>query len=266
MTQPTVELVMGVFGEERMNAGNGALPADPLDPTLASMRRFFPELTLTVYTDTGRDFDSGGVPLTVRRVEPPFDRTHPRYGWRCANHYRAVGLLEARAEVAIYMDSDMQAVSARVRTLLPLARRFGLCLPANPRMLVAVDGLRGSDSDYREEEDESDGTGFAYNISPIAFATGDARMRRLLETYRDQVRGRGTLAMWRAVWQTGLTPYLLPFQWCVCGPHVGCGEEIVLHHGHRIVQDYYGDDPLRRLLARVRFHWWSVRGRFRRTR
>jgi len=227
------------FGSERQNAGKAELPAERLEPTLSSMVKYFPDLRLTIYTDCLKDFATGSVPTEVKTVSPHFDKEHPRYGWRCTNYYRAVGLLESTAEIAVYMDSDLKVISDRVRTLIPLTQRFGLCLSANPRMLVSIDGAKGQDSDYVIDEDESLGTGFAMNTTPISFATGNERMRKLLKCYLDMCDRRSTVAMWRAIWKSGIHPYLLPFQWCVCTSHIGIENPIVLHVGQRKVAKYY---------------------------
>ena len=58
---------------------------------------------------------------------------------------------------------------------------------------------------------------------------------------------RGPLAMWRASWKSGVNPYMLPLQWCVCPPHHGeanlllneTGNEIMIHVGHDIVKNFY---------------------------
>jgi len=238
-----LHLIMCEFGSERKNAGWADLPAQRLDPTLSSTFEYFPNLRLTIYTDCVKEFDTGPIPTEVKIVTPSFDKEHPRYGWRCTNYYRAVGLLESTAEVAVYMDSDMKVVSDRVRALIPLTERFGICLPANPRLLVGVDGTVGADTDYVIGEDDSLGTGFACNMTPIAFATKDPRGRALLECFRDTYRRRGPLSMWRAIWKSGIHPYLLPFQWCVCKSYVGLDDPIILHWGHWEVADYYSEKP-----------------------
>ena len=50
---------------------------------------------------------------------------------------------------------------------------------------------------------------------------------------------RGPLSMWRAIWKQAWTPYVLPFQWCVCDMSVGINDVICLHTGHKKVADYY---------------------------
>jgi hypothetical protein len=239
-----VELVLAEFGLARSNAGKADLSArERLEPTLSSFRALFPEAPVTLYTDAG----IGGEGIEPRRVEPPFDRDHPRYGWRASNYYQAKGLLDSKAEVAVAMDADMRIVSPEFRRLLPLARRFGLCAPANSRLVVAVNARKGHDATDDPEADPTGGRGFAYNHSPLAAAPGDERARRFLESYlRLSVErpGRGTHLLWRAAWDSGVHPLLLPFNWCVCSRrtlrarHLE-GNEIVLHVGHPDVEPRY---------------------------
>ena len=50
---------------------------------------------------------------------------------------------------------------------------------------------------------------------------------------------RASLVMWKAAWETGIYPYILPKQWCVCDGNEGIGEEVILHVGHERVKKYY---------------------------
>jgi hypothetical protein len=242
--RPPVELVLAEFGLERSNAGKADLSRhERLNPTLSSFRELFPDAPVTLYTDA----EIGGEGIEVRRVDPPFERDNPRYGWRASNYYQAKGILDSAAGVAVAMDADMRIVSPEFRRILPLASRFGLCVPANSRLVVAVNARKGHDSDYDQDADPTRGTGFAYNHSPMACAPGSERARRFLETYlrlsveRPQ---RGTHLLWLAAWESGVAPFLLPFNWCVCSRrtlrarHLD-GNEIVLHVGHPDVEPHY---------------------------
>lgn len=242
--RPPVELVLAEFGLERSNAGKADLSGhERLHPTLGSFRELFPGAPVALYTDA----DIGGEGIEVRRVDPPFERDNPRYGWRASNYYQAKGLLDSQAEVAVAMDADMRIVSTEFGRILPLARRFGLCAPANSRVVVAVNARKGHDSGYDPSSDPTEGTGFAYNHSPLAAAPDSVRARRFLESYlrlsieRPQ---RGTHLLWLAAWDSGVHPFLLPFNWCVCSPrtlkarHLD-GNEIVLHVGHPDVEPHY---------------------------
>jgi hypothetical protein len=85
--------------------------------------------------------------------------------------------------------------------------------------------------------------GYAVNMTPIVFDTKNERARRVLTAYCESMLQnpvRGPLAMWRAIYQTGVAPCLLPPQWCVCAENVGIGNEVILHIGHSKVREFYG--------------------------
>ena len=101
------------------------------------------------------------------------------------------------------------------------------------------------DADYRLDEDVTRGNGMSNNMSPISFFTKSEAGRKLLEHYCKEMEVhpvRGPLAMWRAIWKSGVNPYMLPFQWCVCDMSVGISDVIILHTGHKKVSDYYLED------------------------
>lgn len=239
-----INLIMAEFGENRKNCGGGDLSKfNRLDPALSSMLEFFPDLKLTIYTDFDMKVSFSNV--EIKDVKSIFDKKQQRYGNRCNDYYKVLGLLESKYEIAICIDSDMSIYSEHVESIIPLVKKFGICIPANPRLLVRVDGVGGADGNYNLNEDETSGAGFAYNMSPISFYTKNERARELLNCYCDEMKTnpvRGPLAMWRAVWETGINPYVLPFQWCVCKEHVGIGNEIILHIGHEKVKKYYNGE------------------------
>jgi hypothetical protein len=142
------------------------------------------------------------------------------------------------------MDSDMKIVSPDFQAVTVLARRFGLALPMNPRMLARVDGTMGSDTTYRPADDETLGTTFAYNLTPMAFSTSHAAARAMLERYLALMAanpGRGAVHLSQAAFELGYSPCLLPATWCVCSPndyespHVW-KHAIALHVGHADVE------------------------------
>jgi hypothetical protein len=50
---------------------------------------------------------------------------------------------------------------------------------------------------------------------------------------------RGPIAWARAMFATGITPLILPPQWCVCERHIGIGGEIMIHEGHEAAKRHY---------------------------
>lgn len=229
-----VQLILCHFGGFRFS----------VEPALSSFLRYFPQAHVTLYTDN-KNFGYPDAIADIREVCPPYDSGHPRYGWRSSDLYRAIGLLESKAEFAVYSDSDMVYCSEKVLTFPALARRFGLLVPANPRLLVKYDVLLGADSN--KQLDGIGDYGFAWNSAPLFFHTASAGGRALLERFQEIMLStplRSPTVLYKAALDTNFSPYTLPFQWCVCEEHLGVGDEIVLHVGHKRVQDYYlGKEP-----------------------
>jgi hypothetical protein len=242
-----VDLIMAEFGYERKNAGGNTFSCSRLDPTLSTFKRCFPEANVILYTDMDIESDE----ITVKKVEPPFDKDRPRYGWECSDYYRFVGLIESEADVAIYMDSDFVICSPEFRTLPDITKRFGVCVPQNVRGQVRVDGVEGAGSNWNIDEDESRGNCTALNASPVSLYTSCPRGRKLIECVKNQMLDnptRGPLAIWRGVWESGVYPCVLPLNWCLTSNKIGTPEkmlngrrnEICLHVGHKEVQEFYG--------------------------
>jgi hypothetical protein len=206
--RPSVELIFAEFNRPPLEAER--------------FLKWFPEAIVRVISSSAVQFDG------------------PRAGWRLNDYWKARGLAQSTADVAIAFDRDMEICSTDVRTLPLLARRFGLCLPMNPRWLVRKDTEVGADSDHIL--DESGGTGFALNCTPIAYNPQHSGARKVVRRcwqLLEEKPVRGPLAWWRACWAEGFYPCLLPPQWCVCQEHVGIGNEIILHTGHARVRQYY---------------------------
>ena len=208
-----------------------------VEPSYSSILKYFKDANFVVYTDDSNASFPKGV--NVKLVNPIFEINH-RYGNRCNDLFKAIGLLDSEDEYAIALDNDMRIVSNEVKTILPITKRFGLCLPCNPRHLVRVDNSIGADSD--NVFDETNGNTYAVNMSPISLYTSDVDSRDILSNYVEEIKTtpiRGPTAMWRAIWKSKSNPYLLPPQWCVCQEHCGIGGEIMLHVGHEKVRKYY---------------------------
>ena len=242
-----VEFILSEFGSRSTaNQPDSFTDEHRLDPTYSSVKEFFPEAKLTLYTDIeelGKNYPDVEVRL-VDIDESPFTKSNHRWGWHCCDYYEAKGLLESTADVAISVDSDLMFVSPDVRTILPITKRFGVCVPTNERQMVKVDGIhtRGNDGDYHLDEDESRGNLLTYDLWWCSFDVSDNRGRawlsefcRLMETNPK----RAPLQMSRASWNTGIHPYSMPQQWGVGSGYIGCGNEIILHVGHTNVQDHY---------------------------
>ena len=242
-----VEFIFSEFGlRSTANQPDSFTDEYRLDPTYSSVKKFFPEAKLTLYTDIeelGKNYPDVEVKL-VNIDESPFTKSNHRWGWHCCDYYEAKGLLESTADIAISVDSDLMFVSSDVRTILPITKRFGVCVPTNERQMVKIDGIhtRGNDGDYYLNEDESKGNLLTYDLWWCSFNVSDNRGREWLSEFcrlMETNPRRAPLQMSRASWNTGIHPYSMAQQWGVGSGYIGCGNEIILHVGHTNVQDHY---------------------------
>lgn len=216
MRKPTLEVIFAEFGGK-------------FNPDIDNVKQYFPEAKISIFTNKDCEDVFGD-----RSAFPD------KWGYHMNDYWKVAKLLASEADIAIAFDADMRIVSDNVRAIIPLTINFGVCLPVNPRNLVKIDTEVGSHSD--KKLDDTLGMGHAVNMTPIAFLNSRVRAEALLYNYLNTMKAnpvRGTLAMWRAIYDTGIMPCLLPRQWCVCAEDVGIGNEIILHIGHDKVREHY---------------------------
>lgn len=191
--------------------------------------KYFSQARITEYNETNR-----GV---------IFDRKNPRALYHMGDYCDWAEIKRSKADIAVVMDADLMIVDERVRTIIPLVKKFGFCVAASGRFTVGNDIRIGVDSDGKF--DETFGMGYAMCNAFIAIDPKDRMVQRLFETAAEMMvkqQTRGPLVLWRAIWETGIYPYILPQQWCVCADMVGIGDEIILHTSDRKVREFYGLD------------------------
>ena len=201
-------------------------------------RHYFPEATFTLISDRKHDIKGFDKKFYVY---PTFKKEEdPRYGWHMNDLWQIAWMFRSEADICIAFDADVRIVSDQIRTIIPLVKRFGLCLPANGRMIVHRDATFGMDGG--EVGDDSKGNGFALNTAITALDMKNRMALNCANTFCELMQEnpqRAPLIWWKAIWKTGFFPCLLPFQWCVCNDHIGCGDEILLHVGHTTVKEHY---------------------------
>ena len=83
-------------------------------------------------------------------------------------------------------------------------------------------------------------------MSPKTYKKGDKRGEILLKKYlelflKNPCRGPNVAS--NSIWETGIYPYLLPFNWCICNDHINHkytkNNEIILHVGQTNVFNYW---------------------------
>lgn len=234
----TIEFCFSEFGKERVNAGGNEFLGSRLDPSLSTLKKFFPNATYTVYSDF--DLEIPGVNLVKIEEIPIEDKGHPRQMYRVADYYKFYALLQSNADFKCVLDSDMFAMSEDIYRLIYLTEIFGACVPYNTRNLLKRDMEISLDT--KEITDLSHGFGHSYNQSPMTlwknFEAGE-QFYKACCNWMIKDPSRASRVMWNAAKETGYSPYLLPREFCVCDGDEGIGNEILLHVGHPSVAKYY---------------------------
>lgn len=234
----SIEFLFCEFGKERVNAGGAEFNLkNRLEPSLSTIRQFFPNAKFTVYSD----FDLKIEGVNLKKVQSPVpEKDHPRYLYRTADYFKFKSLLESEADFRCVVDSDMFVVSADIYRLVYLTKTFGFCAPHNPRNLLKNDMEMSLDA--KQILDESAGFGHSYNQSPMTLWKDSENGKIFFENCCDfmiKEPSRASLVMWKAARKTSLSPYLLPPEFCVCGEDAGIGNEVLLHVGHPKVAEFY---------------------------
>ena len=234
----TIEFFFCEFGEERVNAGGSEFDKkNRLEPSLSTIRQFFPNAKFTVYSD----FDLNIEGVELKKVPSPIpEKEHPRYLYRTADYFKFKSLLESEADFRCVVDSDMFVVSEEIYRLIYLTQTFGFCAPHNPRNLLKNDMEMSLDA--KQILDESAGFGHSYNQSPMTLWKDSDNGKKFFQeccNFMVKEPSRASLVMWKAARKINVSPYLLPAEFCVCGEDVGIGNEILLHVGHPKVANFY---------------------------
>ncbi|ASW75060.1 hypothetical protein IQ37_00340 [Chryseobacterium piperi] len=234
----SIEFLFSEFGENRINSGgNNFSSISRLDPTLSSLKKYFPNAKYTVYSD----FEINIPGVNVIKVTSPInDHNHPRHLYRTADYFKFISLISSDADFKCVIDSDMFITSPEVYTLVYLTKTFGFCAPSNPRNLLKKDMKVSMDT--FKINDLSGGLGHSYNQSPMTLWKNDKNGISFFKKcagIMEKEPSRASLVMWKVARDLGISPYLLPKEWCVCGEDVGIGDEVILHKGHSKVEQYY---------------------------
>lgn len=235
-----IEFVFSEFNENRVNAGGSEFNlGSRLDPSLSSLRKFFPDAQYTVYSD----FDLNIEGVQLKKVENPVlqDKTdHPRHFYHLADYYKFKGMLDSDADIVVSIDSDMFIWSENIYRLIYLTEKFGYCIPSSSGRSMNFEVETSMDT--IPIRDESNGFGVTCNITPMSLSKNSDAGRKYYEMCCQKLEeepSRASIAMWKAAWETGLIPYFLPKEFCVVRGLEGMGHEVLLHIGHPEVAKYY---------------------------
>lgn len=235
-----IEFIFSEFNESRVNAGGADLQNHlRLDPSLSTLKKYFPNAKYTVYSDFELNIE--GVDLV--RVEKPIlqdKRENPRHYYHLADYYKFKGMLESDSDIAISIDSDMFVWNENVYSLIYLTENFGFCVPNSSAQSMNFEVETSLDT--IPINDESRGFGTACNITPMTLSKNSEDGRKFYQKCCDIMErepSRASIVMWKASWKTKKYPYLLPKEFCVCRGNEGITNEVILHVGHPSVMKYY---------------------------
>ena len=99
-----IEFIFSEFGP-RPQANQQWVNSIPrLDPTYSSVKTYFPEANLVLYTDRP-EIKNDYKDIEVRLIDvdkSPFNKKNHRWGWHCCDYYQVLGLLNSKADIAKY--------------------------------------------------------------------------------------------------------------------------------------------------------------------
>lgn len=234
----SIEFCFSEFGVNRVNAGGSVFSGNRLEPSLSTLKKYFPNATYTVYSDY--DLEIPGINLKKIIVSPIKDEEHPRHFYRVADYFKFKSLLDSDADFKCVVDTDMFVASEEIYRLVYLTQIFGFCSAYNPRNLLKKDMEISLDT--KEIKDLSNGFGHSYNQSPMTLWKNHEAGTKFYKSCCDLMisdPSRASRVMWNAAQKTGASPYLLPAEFCVCDGQEGIGNEVLLHVGHPSVAEYY---------------------------
>jgi hypothetical protein len=226
---------------------------------LLSNIRSITDLPVTIYSD-----QSYNLPFEKVRVEvvTPKWQGQQRAGIKNSNLWKAKGCLFGDYDSTMAIDDDMRIVHPKFTEGFDMADHFGLLLPINPRTYQKFNKM-GDEVTAKHLQEIKDLPDYAtcWNFSPmftcIYRSSAVYFLELLIKELEREDTHRGTVALWKAAWETSTSPFCLPLEWCVCqGIEGHCGgwtchkagisypvEPIMLHCGHKEVKDFYIQQP-----------------------
>lgn len=163
--------------------------------------------------------------IEVKFVERRWPKGSPREGIRNSNFHKVnEAVTHHQRDSVLMLDDDMLIVNNNFVDGFDIAERFGAAVPLNPRVFVKFNAM-GADVRGEDLMDIADKPQYApaANFSPFfVYQWGSSGVRDFMINLDIQLRHkacRGTLALFKASWQTRFSPVYLPEQWCVSGDY-----------------------------------------------
>ena len=244
--------VIAAFGDRRKN----------VQRLVENIRQYF-DLPIYIITDNWENIAWKGDYFSAEKiyfeeVERIWPKGSYREGVRNSNYYKIKFAMNNHYSSLCLLDDDMFITNKNFIDGFDIAERFGVAVPLNPRVYIKYNSM-GADVQQKDLDEINQTPLYApsCNFSPFFVYPHHGYTTNFLNRLLSELQFntcRGTLAIWKASWQTGLTPVYLPEQWCVCGSNaeyiknykkVLQGKEIViepmmLHLGHKKVREVFG--------------------------
>lgn len=195
---------------------------------LKNIRTYSP---LPIYILTTKDSNIGEIQympaalkakdINIEFVERKWAKGTLREGVRNSNYWKIkFAITNIEFESLCLLDDDMYIVNQNYFDGFRIAERFGAALPANPRTYVLYNAM-GADVAFKDIDDICSLPVYApaVNFSPFFVSTKHKEATNFLRVLHNELlyrTCRGTLAIWKAMYETGYSPVILPEQWCVC--------------------------------------------------
>jgi len=204
-----------------------------LKKSIELIRRFDSKAEITVWHDKDICVDDVNL-VKFERIE---------YEKSCkiknSNLFRMKALMESPYENTCYLDNDIYIIHQGFWEGFKIAKLFGLAMPMNPRKFVTTWEGNG-DSDVGGRVNNIDTVELLYQPQYMtAHNTGvifyNQKAKVLLNAMRDEIErnvSRGQTRHVIAFCKSGLYPYILPENYCVCVEDVDIKLPLALHVGH----------------------------------
>lgn len=204
------------------------------------------------------DFSEYKYDVTIEYVERKWPKGSPREGVRNSNYHKILFAVAHHYHSMCLLDDDMYIVDPAFKDGFAMAERFGAAIPINPRTFTQYN-LMGNDVRHEDvaELGKAGAPMFfpAVNFSPFFVYPHHGLTSNFLSCLKNKLKEpcRGTIVIYKAMWETHITPVILPEQWCVCASNSEYiknhteqlrGKDIsiptiMLHLGHDKVKEVY---------------------------
>ena len=207
--------------------------------------RHFSDYPITVYTNKKIDCDAEVVFYGEKNHH---DKKYKGIG-NCTE-LRTKLLIDSPYDEACYIDADIYIIHRGFLQGFEILESYPILMPQNPRWFVTNFEERG-DSDIGAYVNKKDRKRLkkmpkyltAWN-GGVQFVKRGERAKhfyRILKELQQRGSGRNQTKMAIASWKTGIHPYVLPPNWCVCQEHVDIEIPLALHCGHGPVMKLWKD-------------------------